>query len=383
MRAHRLAIALLAVFSSPALALEIVEMKDGKTYAAESVRVAGERLQIQLHTKSSTTRARFSVPISRVVPEVVYYAWRDQIRKDDAEGHLKLAVWSRKNGIFSLAMKQYEAAAALDQDVRASLSKVAGEMHEEEATWLFEDAERLYQDNEVKAAQLRVDLILKEFADTKEVPRAKALGTMIADRAQFLTDKRRKREEATRARKHRLLMDKQVYRIQAADRLVYGARMRHWVDALGRFKTAAYTYRSALMHFEELQLTVDADALRKTLRNLIEDVQVRMVKTFTKLADLRYMTGDIVRAMDAVHEIMAVDPGNEHAADLRDRILESSEVERIVPGGFWGVGGFHGGPRGFGSIGIRRRHYNPKPYPTPTDPFRRHRRWSSVRRYYR
>ena len=383
MRAHRLAIALLAALSSPVWALEIVEMKDGKTYAAESVTVAGDRLRIKLHTASSSSRVQFSVPISRVVPEVVYYAWRDQIREDDAEGHLRLAKWSRKNGIFRLAMKEYEAAAALDKEVRASLSKIAGEMHEEEATWLFEDAERLYQDNEVKAARLRVELILKEFADTKEVARAKALGSMITEREQFLTEKRRKREADARARKHRLLIDKQVYRIQAADRLVYGTRMRHWVDALGRFKTAAYTYRSALMHFEELQLTVEADQLRKTLRNLIEDVQVRMVRTFTKLADLRYMTGDIVRAMDAVHEILAVDPGNEQAADLRDRILESSEVERYVPSGWGFPGRFWGTPFGFGTITTRRRHYNPKPYPTPTDPFRRHRRWSPVRRYYR
>jgi hypothetical protein len=47
-----------------------------------------------------------------------------------------------------------------------------------------------------------------------------------------------------------------------------------------------------------------------------------MIAIYLRLADLRYLCGDLGAALDATHRVLDLDPTHAGAAMLRDRILD-------------------------------------------------------------
>ena len=100
-------------------------------------------------------------------------------------------------------------------------------------------------------------------------------------------------------------------------------RLSYTHNAHGRLHWSAYAYRKAYFVFDELLLISEVDGLRQMLKGLIANMENRMSRTFIKLADLRWISGDTRGALDAVHEVLAIDPGSKAAIGLRDRILDA------------------------------------------------------------
>jgi hypothetical protein len=269
----------------------------------------------------------------------------------DAEGHVTLGEWSRKNGLFSLARKQYELAAKLDPAVQTQLPKINKAIYEEQATWIYEDAEKLFRDGDVQRCRMRIDLILDKFKQSKELNRTNALKGMLAEREQFLTEQKRQEEIAARARKQKKRIDKYLDLVAKADKLVLKTRLAYTQNAHGRLHWAAYAYRKAYFVFDELLLISEVDGLRQMLKSLISNMENRMSRTFIKLADLRWISGDTRGALDAVHEVLAIDPDSKAAIGLRDRILDGGAAAAPVAAPV--------------RIGLVHRHLRPYPYATP------------------
>lgn len=332
MRLPSVALAALALLGGTAAGLDVVELKNGRLYQAESVAVRGDKLLIQLHTGDRRERVRFAVPISKVIPEFVYYAWMAQTKPDDAAELGRVAAWARTQGLYRHAWRSYEMAAKVDGKLRAKLPDLARELHEEEATWLFDEAWRRFRADEVTVARKHAERILEAFADTGEVGRATELLKIIAEREQFLSEQKKQEEIAARARKQRREMERHLARVEKADRLVLRTRLSDEWNARRNLTWAAYAYRTASISFQQLLPYVEVDDLRLTLEALIRDLEPRMVRTFTKLADLHYLRGDGAAALDAVHEVLALDPDNKAAGGLRDRILDrGTEPPRYEP----------------------------------------------------
>ena len=329
--APRIALAAL-VFAMPALAVDVIELKSGKLYQVENAEVKGDRLYMKLLT-GKDQKIGFTVPLEKVVPEFVYYTWADQIQTGDVDQHLALAQWARKNGLFGPAWDQYQIAAKLDPAVHSKLPKIEKAMFAEQATWIYESAEAQFKKDDIKGARKRLDLLFTKFAKSKEVGRAKALLTILAEREQFLTEEKKKKKIALRARKQSRRMDKYLDLVERADNLVLVTRVGYDnYNARRRLHWAAYAYRKAFFVFDDLLLDVEVDSLRKRLKAVQEAMEGRLVRTFLKLADLHWVVGDAGAALGAVHEVMAIDPANKAANSLRERILDEPTVpvrERI------------------------------------------------------
>ncbi len=299
----------------PALALDMIELKNGKLIPAESVTVRGDRLRIRLYLPGKDASAEYTVPIDQVVPEFVYYAWAEQVAEGDAAGHRALGDWARSQGLFRLALVQYREAGEATPEFEATL-------REEEATWRFDEAWRLFREGEVKGARHLAESILGEFEGSAEAGRVNGLLAIIAEREQFLSEQKRQEEVARRARGHRREMERQVDRMDRADRMVREARLGARADARRNLSWAAYAYRSAEVRLQELLLLVEVDDLRLSLRALLDGLAPRMVRSFLKLADALWISGQVEGALDAVHEVLAIDPDNKSASGLRERILD-------------------------------------------------------------
>ncbi len=303
------------LLSMPVLGLDMIELKNGKLIPAESVSVRGDRLRIRLYLPGQSATAEYTVPIDQVVPEFVYYAWAEQIAAGDAEGHRALGEWARSQGLFRLALVQYRGAGAATPEFEAAL-------REEEATWRFNEAWRLFREGEIEGARHHAQLILGEFEGSAEALRVKELLSIIAEREQFLSEQKRQEERARRARGHRRELGKQVERMDRADRMVREARLGARADARRNLSWAAYAYRSAEVRLQELLLLVEEEELRLSLRALLDGLAPRMVRSFLKLADALWISGQVEGALDAVHEVLAIEPENKSASGLRERILD-------------------------------------------------------------
>jgi len=329
---HPLSLALvaLALLAAPAAALDVVELKDGRVLVVEEVSVKGDKLRVRLHLERPDQYIAYTIPFDKVVPHYVYYAWAAQLDPGDVAGAKELAAWARAQGLFGLARKTYESAAEHSQELAASLDDLKREMHEEEATWHFTAAERLFRENAVKEARFHAEQVLDRFADSKEVGRTKELLMILAEREQFLSEQKKQEEIAQRARRQKRQVDKHLDRIARADRYVLKARLYRPGHAERRLSWAAFAYRDASLAFADLLPLVEVDDLRLTLEALLRDLDDRMVRTFTKLADLRFVNGDAHGALDAVHEVLTIDPGNKEAGGLRKRILDGGRPREPV-----------------------------------------------------
>ena len=363
------------LLATSALAVDLVELKDGRVLEVDKAKLQGDKLYVELHLPGKNQLIGYTIKVEKVVPEFVFYVWLESLNPKKPEAHKDLAQWARKRGLFRHAWKAYEIAAASDPGFKAGLEKLKKTMHEEEATWNFNEAYRLFKENDVKAARVRVERVLEEFADTEETGRAKELLNVIKEREQFLSEQKRQDEIARRSRKHRRTMDKYLDRIRKADRHVQRARLKYTADAKRRLTWAAYAYRKAALAYAELLLIVEVDDLRFLLKGLLEDLDTRLVRTFLKLGDLRYLTGDTAGALDAAHEVLAISPGHKEAKNLRARVLDRGSGVGDLRGDTYsyripsyvrryGLIHGHGLRTRFG--GVHVGHHRPHAYPYPT-----------------
>ncbi len=311
-----------ALLSTNAFAFEIIELKNGKVLELESARVDGDKVHVKLHVPAGDKVIGYAIPFKKIVPEFIYYIWLGQVDPADTGGMRDIGTWARKNGLFTLAWRTYEKAAKHDTKLRGELDDLKAAMYEEESAFLLEDAWRLFRDNDVGAARMRAERVIDEFKKSKNVGRAKGLLNILVEREQFLSEQKLQDKIAKRARKQKRTLDKYIQRVKKADRMVLRARYRSPYDAKRRLAYAAYTYRKAALHLAELLPLIEVDALRFMITAWLDELDKRMVRTFQRLGDLRFLTGDREGALDAAHEVLALSPDHKRAANLRDRVLD-------------------------------------------------------------
>jgi len=330
MRAPSLPLLALALLAAPVLAVDIIELKNGRILEVERATVQGNKLRVQLPQKNQQFIA-YTIPIDKVVPEFVFYAWREQLEAGDEKAHLRLAAWARKHGLFRQALQTYMDTAKFSAEIKESLPDLEKMMHQEAATWNFTAAERYLREGEVAAARVRAERVVRSFGDTDEGGRAKALLSIIKEREQFLSEQKLEEEIARTARKQKRTIDRQIQLVDKADRVATRVRFRYPLEAKRRLRYVAYHYQKAAGTLAELLLDIEVDQLRRMANTILGGLDRRIVGTYSKLADLYYMTGQADRALGAVHEVLAIDPDNEAAEGLRERILDGGGTSRLLP----------------------------------------------------
>ncbi|MFQ5843694.1 MAG: hypothetical protein ACE5JG_01770 [Planctomycetota bacterium] len=355
-----LAAPILVLLALPAAAVDIVEMKSGRLYEAEAVRLQGDKLWIRLATPPGRTVA-FTVPIEKVVPEYVYYAWADRLAPDDLKGQLELAGWARGNGLFDLALKRYEIAAALGEPGRAELDAYREVRAAEEGRFLYRRARALFDEGKLKEARLAAGQVMKRFPEAPEVQLTRELLKILEEREAFLTGEKRKKEAARLAKRHRRDLRRLTGHVRRGHELVRKADFRRPDSARRRLTLGTRIFRGVGEALEEMLLLIEDAALRKRASDLFGFVQERRASWLLLLADVRYVAGDTLGSLESVHELLALDPGNKDARVLREKILTGPPAD--AGQGFDPAFVNRFGGRGWGGYG--------NPYAPIFGPFRR------------
>ncbi len=350
MRSPR-ALLILFVTAVPAAALDLMEFKNGKTVAVEEATRVGKSLRVRFATPDDQYISTM-IPIDQVLPEFVFYVWWRGLPERDQAAYTELADWSRRNGIFDLALKCYDAMAEFDPETRAALPALVKTLHEEEATWIFEHAEALFHAGQVGDARVEVDRLLEGFKDSQESGRAQELRKMIDERQKLLSEERKRKEKEARLRMQTIDVRTQAARIAQADAYAGSANLRYVGEARWRLSWACCLYEGALARLEQLLPYVGDEALRQQIGRHMDAAATRVVAAYQRLGSLRYLCGDLGAALDAAHRILDFDPENAGAAGLRDRILDGPGPTHIRRDrGFLTYRRSYGG---LGLVGIRR-----------------------------
>ena len=317
------ALSLALALATPAAAgITLVEMKSGKLLEAKEARVVGDQIRIALNMKTAGQSAIISLPLDKIVPENVYQVWSGQIAEQDVDGHLALAAWARRNGLFRQAWRQYVGASEQSDKVLKQLPMIEKQMSEEAATWHFEQAERSMREGDLVRARVLAERLMADYPDSKEIPRTKGLLDLLAEREQFESEQKKEEKLRQRTKVQRRAFERELKSIDHAKNLVRGTRMKYVADAKRRLRYAAYTFRRSMHRLRDMRPFIEADDLRLSIEAVIGDTEKHLVSAFTRLADLRYLTGDVPGALDAAHEVLWFDPDNKAMADMRKRVLD-------------------------------------------------------------
>jgi len=326
----------LVLAAAPAFAgIQLVEMKNGKLYEVREALVVGEQMRLSLAMKSAAQTAVITVPLDKVVPEHVYYVWSGQIADKDISGHLSLAAWARKQGLFRQAWRQYVGASEQSDKVLKQLPVIEKEMSEEAATWHFKQAELAMQEGDLHRARLLAERLLQDYPESKEVPRTKGLLDLLAEREQFQSEQKKQQKVVDRAKKQRRAFEKQLKEIDRAKTLVRGTRMKYVDDARRRLRYAAYAFRRSMHVLRDMRPFIEVDDLRLSVEAVAGDTEKHLIAAFTRLADLRYLAGDVPGALDAAHEVLWFDPDNKAMTDMRKRVLDGGYSRMRYRYGFY------------------------------------------------
>lgn len=313
-------VALLALVATAA-ALDLMEFKNGKTVAVEEATRVGTNLHV-VYATADDQHISTKIPIDRVLPEFAFYVWWKGLPKNDKAAHMELADWARRNHLYELTLKVYDAVAAFDEETRAAIPTFVQTLRGEEAKWLLESAEALFKAGQVRDARIEVDRLLEGFKDLPESAPALELRKRIDEREKLLSEERRREEEARRLRKQLLEVKTEAARIGQADAYANGANLRYVAVARWRLNWACCLYEGALARLDDLLPYVEDEALRQQIGGYMDRAATRAVAAYQRLGNLRYLCGDFGAALDAAHRVLDFDPGNEAAAGLRDRILD-------------------------------------------------------------
>lgn len=348
----RLILVFFSLAAVPALSADLMEMKSGKLVPVKEATRVGKSLHVTYLTPDDQ-HITAKIPIDQVLPEFAFYVWWKGLPEGDTAAHQELADWSRKNGLHDLALKVYDTMAHFDEATRAALPKLVQQLHEEQATWLFEHAEALFKAGEVADARVEIDRLLEGFKDSQEFGRAQELARMIEEKQKQLSEERKRQDEARRLRRQTLDVRTQAARIAQGDAYASSSNMRYVAEARWKLNWACQLYEGALLRLELLLPYVDDDALRKEIGAHMDAAASRSIAAYLRLGNLRYLCGDLGAALDAAHRVLDFDPANTAATGLCDRILDGPGPTHIRRDrGFLTYKKSYGG---FGGVvGIRR-----------------------------
>jgi hypothetical protein len=131
----------------------------------------------------------------------------------------------------------------------------------------------------------------------------------------------------------------QAARIAQGRAYADAANLRYVAYARWRLNWACCLYEGAARSLEDLLPYVEDESLREEIQRRMDEAASRSVAAYLRLADLRYLAGDLGAALDAAHRVLDLDPANAAATGIRDRIRYDGGFLTFRQR-FDGIGGF-------------------------------------------
>ncbi|MBI2898791.1 MAG: hypothetical protein HYY17_01260 [Planctomycetes bacterium] len=159
---------------------DVIQLKDeagGGFKVGKIVKVDETGVEMQIKDQPKPVRIEFR----DMMPYSVYKIKEARIDPADGKAHLELGDFCRANGLYSVAVKEYEAAAAADKTLAEPAKAKIADTRKEDAGAKFEEAKKFSLQKKWAQANELLSDIVNNYADTPYFEDAKKEIEKLAD----------------------------------------------------------------------------------------------------------------------------------------------------------------------------------------------------------
>jgi len=312
-------------------------LKTGQSLTGNVVKLDGD--EVTLRIKIFDGFAETTRKLGDFTPRSACNIQSATLRADSFDDHFKLAKYAVENGVLDVAGT--EAGIAKQIADKTPGGPQVAELHK----WAADTLEKLFHDAVAKGDVPKADHFLKVLMTRVPEQRTDAqknamLGEL--DRAEQkkqdeLADQKKAKVEAAAAKEQERQLAPIRKELEEGKKLAGEGLVQAGSTgtALNKLDDAITHYRTAWKATEKLQKSSSTDAaLKKEAGNLAEQILENGINAGLSAAHLLTARSDYQKASEYVNKILALDPDNDEAKDLRRTI----ELASSSSGWGWGWG---------------------------------------------
>jgi len=315
------------VLPAPALADDLVELRDGTVVNAERVDLLGDYVVLHIKRGKDGSKKQLRMRIADVDLRSALHARAKSIDESDAVAWLELAAIARGGGLFDLAEAGYSQAARHSEVAKAKNDEFVAARPAEESRHLFEAACIHFRAGDRDAAAASAQGAVSANSGGPDALMATELLKLLAGADE--ADAQATATALGSAPSPNSIQNARTLRRLAKLAARGGTRLRR--ARAGELGSRPAAVRSATRdlgdvaeRLTELQAhDLDDDARTRAAR-LLEMVQEHRVQGLLLVADLGMAAGYQRTPLAAVHEVLSIRPDEALALDLRERLLDDA-----------------------------------------------------------
>ncbi|MFV1958326.1 MAG: hypothetical protein ACC662_02815 [Planctomycetota bacterium] len=368
--AASVAVVILGFSALSALALDEVILNDGSVRHADILEVLENGIRVKFRPKSGG-KVEMVVPASKLDP-AFFYALRKKAIGDNAEDHLKLALWAFDAGLFARAKAQIEEVARLDPQLVKDIEEgKLPEIREGIARKVLESAQKDVKKGRLERAEQKLQALLARMPDTGAGTEAvgiyKALLGQVEEKEAKLEEQRlakmeedqQKAERELRKKVEPIKRDLKAGKKYLSDGLTEDSESK----ALDLLKRAIQKGGAALQKLDKLAKDNPDDAdLQQRIADVRRKTIAGMVQAYIQRADIYTWRAARTMARKELKKARELDPENPDITAAEGRVDDSESDDALGlrwqrnrrEGLRFGGRGLMGGARGGGFGGGRR-----------------------------
>ena len=310
--------ALCAAFAGSALA-EVLVLADGTRLEGKATAYDSSSETLTWQTTGGQSR---SVKLSEMRPSTAYRVLKGQVPRENGDGQLQLANFARDIEYFAHAVRHYEyalkAAPALEGRIQAEVEVLKARA----ATWGMARAREEIAKGNLGAAEEWLTKIITKVPDTPEATQAKAMLDAYYDKVRADRTAAAEQAHADVLSKGLAGAKKAYDDMLAANKAALkddksGSKaVKSWEKAISSGERAA----KELERFEKQNPTGYGELL-PTYRKAVDD---ELVQVHLHLASHWATRNSYNKALSYANKALAIDPSDEQALSLRNRIIDAS-----------------------------------------------------------
>ena len=312
------ALALTALLSGVAIAETLVlsdgTRLDGKATAYESTT---ETLTWQLET--GKTR---DIKLSEMRPSSAYRVLKGQVPKDNGEGQLQLANFARDIEYFAHSVRHYEYALKADPSLQSRVDAEVETLKTRAATWGMARAREAIAKKDIHEAEDWLTKIVTKLPDTPEAKQAQAMLDEYYDKVHA-------QRTAEADREHEEVLQKGLAGAKKAYDDMVEANKKGLTDDKAGSK-AVKSFEAAIKHGERALRDLEKFEKKnptgygELLPTYTKAVNDQLVEVHLNLATHWATRNSYNKALGYANKALAIEPNNEQAMSLRNRIIDAS-----------------------------------------------------------
>ncbi len=312
------AIALVAILAGVSLA-ETLVLGDGTQLAGKATHYDSTTETLTWELETGTSR---DVKLGEMRQSSAYRVLKGQVPKESGEGQLQLANFARDIEYFAHSVRHYENALKADPSLQSRVDAEIETLKSRAAQWGMARAQEAITKRDIHKAEEWLTKIVTKVPDTPEAKQAQAMLDEYYDKVH---DQR----TAEADREHEEVLQKGLAGAKKAYDDMVEANKKGLTDEKAGSK-AVKSFEAAIKHGEramrdlasfEKKNPTGYGELLPTYNKAVND---QLIEVNLNLATHWATRNSYNKALGYANKALAIDPQNEQAMNLRNRIIDAS-----------------------------------------------------------